>query len=33
MPRTDVDATISALTTFGEAAHEVGEAKWTAYAL
>ena len=33
MPRTDIDATISALTAFGEAAHEVGEARWTAYAL
>jgi DNA-binding MarR family transcriptional regulator len=33
MPRMDVDATISALTAFGDAAHEVGEAQWTAYAL
>ena len=33
MPRIDVDATITALTAFGDAAHEVGEAQWTAYAL
>ena len=33
MPRHDVGATIRALTAFGEAAHEVGEAQWTAHAL
>lgn len=33
MPPTDVNATIKALTAFGEAAHEVAEAEWTAYAL
>ena len=33
MPRSDVDATIKALTAFGEAAHEVGEAEWTAFVL
>jgi hypothetical protein len=33
MARTDVDATIKALTAFGEAAHEAGEAEWTTYAL
>jgi DNA-binding MarR family transcriptional regulator len=33
MPRTDVEATISALTAFGDAAFEVGEAQWTAHAL
>ena len=33
MTLTDAHATISALTAFGEAAHEQGEAKWTAYAL
>jgi DNA-binding MarR family transcriptional regulator len=31
MPRTDVDTTIKALTAFGEAAHEVGEAAWTVH--
>jgi DNA-binding MarR family transcriptional regulator len=33
MPRTDVDLTISALTAFGEAAHEAVEGRWTAFAL
>jgi DNA-binding MarR family transcriptional regulator len=33
MSHTDVSATITALTAFGEAAHEVGEKQWTAYAL
>lgn len=33
MPHTDVDATVGALTAFGEAACEVGEAEWNAYAL
>lgn len=33
MSHTDVSATIAALTAFSEAAHEVGEKQWTAYAL
>ena len=33
MSHADVSATITALTAFGEAAHEVGEKQWTAYAL
>jgi DNA-binding MarR family transcriptional regulator len=32
MPRIDVDATVKALTAFGQAAHEAGEAEWTANA-
>jgi DNA-binding MarR family transcriptional regulator len=33
MPPHDVEATMRALTAFGEAAHEVGEAQWTAHVL
>jgi DNA-binding MarR family transcriptional regulator len=33
MTHTDVDAAIKALNAFSEAAHETGEAQWTAYAL
>jgi DNA-binding MarR family transcriptional regulator len=33
MPHADVDAAVRALTAFGEAAHEAGEAHWTAYVL
>lgn len=33
MASTDVDAMIKALTAFGEAAHEAGEAEWAVYAL
>lgn len=33
MPAHDIQATIKALTAFGEAADEVGEAQWSAYVL
>jgi DNA-binding MarR family transcriptional regulator len=33
MPPTDVEASIKALTVFAEAAHEIGEAQWSAYVL
>jgi DNA-binding MarR family transcriptional regulator len=33
LSQADVDAAIRALTAFGEAAHEIGEAQWTAYVL
>jgi DNA-binding MarR family transcriptional regulator len=33
MAQTDVDATVKALTAFGEAAHETGEAQWAKYVL
>jgi hypothetical protein len=33
MTRIDVDVTIRALTAFGNAAHEVGEAEWNVHAL
>ena len=33
MVEADVDAAIRALTAFGEAAHEIGEAQWGAYVL
>jgi DNA-binding MarR family transcriptional regulator len=33
MPAHDIEAAITALTAFGEAAHEVGEPQWTAHLL
>jgi hypothetical protein len=32
MSDVDVDAAVKALTAFGEAAHELGEAEWTIHA-
>ncbi|MBA2464234.1 MAG: MarR family transcriptional regulator [Nocardioidaceae bacterium] len=33
MSRTDLDTMMGALTAFGDAAHEIGEAEWAAHAL